>query len=90
MTPAEITALRAQACELIAVLGETLDALQTVEQILGAPSGSAIHDETAIALQLNEAAASAELLAGGADDFAKTIDRHYITFCPSAAQEDSP
>jgi hypothetical protein len=84
MTTADITALRAQACEIVAALGAVCDKLAIVAETLRNPSQTAPDiDVLVISEHLSAAAGSAERLAAEASDFAQALDQ-------KQHQEDAP
>jgi hypothetical protein len=84
ISAADITALRAQACDLIAALGAVCDKLAIGAETLRVPSKSAPEiDALVISEHLSHAAESAERLAAEASDFAQVLDL-------KQHQEDAP
>jgi len=87
ITTANIAALRAQACELVAALGQVCDKLSIVSETLRNPSQSAPDiDALVISEHLAHAAESAERLAVDAGEFAHALDQKHQqenTPCPA-------
>ena len=87
MTAANITALRAQACDLVAALGAVCDKLSIIAETLRNPSQSAPDiDALVISEHLAHAAESAERLAVDAGEFAHALDQKHQqenTPCPA-------
>jgi len=87
VTAANITALRAQACDLVAALGAVCDKLSIIAETLRNPSQSAPDiDALVISEHLAHAAESAERLAVDAGEFAHALDQKHQqenTPCPA-------
>jgi hypothetical protein len=87
MTSADVTALRAQACDLVAALGAVCDKLAIIAETLRNPSQSAPEiDALVISEHLSHAAESAERLAVDAGEFAHALDQKHQqenTPCPA-------
>jgi ABC-type transporter Mla subunit MlaD len=99
MTAGEITALRAQACRVMAALGSTLDSLEMVAQI-AERAEDPFSDLLITSQHLDEAAATADTLAQLASDLATAVDaavlrtqaqvRELESECVPAAKEVAP
>lgn len=82
MTSSDITAIRAQACRLVAATGYLLDSIQGLEEIAAAPGEPAL-DLLANRLQRADLAEASGNILCAAQDLGTLVDRSLV---PNASQ----
>ena len=87
MKAADIAALRKLACQTIAALGEIVDSLQTIDEVIQTPSKEFAPDvdQILIVARLNDAVEAAERFQDAAGDLTQHLIAHQI-----AAEESQP